>query len=396
MKMKEKYEIIKNIIKIHHLYDDFCDISTLKEENFIFKVYENDKLGIYSCDVQIPDEKGFELAGKNLSIYCPYSPAANVQMNVITKVKKRTVRQLNEMVCDVANAVKKTDPDTDIFYTYERASHNMTNDLSLHLNYEYVTHRFSIRTKDMTFSMHYLTFDEEKVKNDILPMIRAIKAGEPNKSCDDSVVDFSKYTYFVLPSDNKQIFDYFENLLEYSNVMQNNLIYKELFPKNFSLYTSLNYEDKRCRKYGNTAFFDFEGSYNQYYRKYLIRDGVVLQPYTDKKTSKDSDTENTACCYFDGSTVSCKLLGACIDMPLYDFTLDDCVLIQSCDISWEDDFVNIQSQLAFSREKDGSLTMLKPFSIKIPKDRLFTENFIGTTGLYRLAGETANGLVFKL
>lgn len=54
---------------------------------------------------------------------------------------------------------------------------------------------------------------------------------------------------------------------------------EKLFSSDFTLYQSLNPED------GIHPFFDAEGTFNDNYRYSLIKNGVVVSPYTDKRTA---------------------------------------------------------------------------------------------------------------
>ncbi|MBS6062485.1 MAG: hypothetical protein KH972_01295 [Peptostreptococcaceae bacterium] len=387
--MKERYEIINKIIEISPMYGEFSNINTVKKESYIYKLYENDKLGMYICEKPIDDEIGFEKAGENLNIFYPYIQSSNVQMNVIANKQKYNIKELSTIVENISNAVKEIDSEASLVYKRQEFAHNMTNSVSLHLNYEDMEHSFYLKSKEQNITLNYKKLDEEIINSELLQIVNAINRPSEN-------VKVSDFKYFIIPSSNEQIYDYFEKILHPKYVKENNLLNKQLFSDKINLYTSLNYEDKHSLKYKNLAFFDFEGSYNQYYKNVLIRDGQVVKPYSDKRLEQEYETENTACSYLDNDhNFCCGLIGAHIEPTNTDFDEKSALLLPFSEIEYDGDFITINAKSAFYKNLADSLCKIDDFIYKADIKKLFSENFVGTTDKYKLSGDMANGLIFK-
>lgn len=158
----------------------------------------------------------------------------------------------------------------------------------------------NIRNLDLSYKDRYLSVDlvfKEKSSMNIMDGGVGFQGRKYNKSqflsltnniCDaySNLLPFNKEGTYpvifsvlsVLPL-MKLLQDLNANLFATGSSLLSGKAGEKLFNNNFTLYQSSNPED------GIQPFFDGEGTVNDNYRYSLIKNGVVISPYTDKRTA---------------------------------------------------------------------------------------------------------------
>ena len=157
---------------------------------------------------------------------------------------------------------------------------------------------------------------------------------------------------------------------------------KEVFSKDFSLkLRKINPEENF------TPVFDMEGVITLEKLSYLIKNGVILRPYSDKRTSIMYGYENTGCAEGSYSSVPCLYMGRGTNSEIEkgDKTIKELLngkmgILLS--ISYGGDYTadgNYASpvQLAYLTDGEKLLGRLPNFTIKSSVYDIFGKNFIG-------------------
>lgn len=388
--MREKLDFQRKI-KIAYFKDNIVDeIINLKSNSTIFRVYENDMIAISYIPNSEDDEYGYYMAEKNLKKSYNHTTTLNIQKNVIFAYDSITDRKLVDLLENIGKSLYKISHNFSIKYEGVSERYTLSNINKLHMNSECAIHKFTLMYNDSSIVFEYKKLDEDKIISDM----KRILSLEIKKSVK---TDIKKV---IIATNIDKIYDFFEQILSADSVMSNKLCDRKLFSENLTLYTSLDENDTKSRKYGLLPFFDWEGSYAPYYRTTLIENGVVIRAYTNKDMAQRYDIENTACAYAVKSDYpNCKLLGAYIepsDKSLEDLVVDSAVLIENADIFLKNDEMIINTKNAYLYEKSDLTQKIQNFTIKVNPYRLFGEKFLGVSRDFLFASDTKRAIVFEI
>lgn len=391
--MKEKIEIKKIITEIKTYDSEIFSMEQVRKDSGVYKEISGKTIGISYLENELDDERGFNLA-KNAKRY-PYNhmPSLNTQMNVKNiKDDYKFPSILNTIISLLKEEIfSNTDISLGIMRIYYR--HNYTNDRFLHLNSESLNYEINLEIGENgeVFHLYYEKFDLELIIYDIKTIYNVL-----NKP-----IAKIKPEYILIGSLNTNLYDYFEEILNPKNYEKYKEDYnKKFFSNKLNLYTSLNFQDRKSRKYGYLPFFDWEGSINQMYRKILIENGTMIRPYTDNDMAKELEQENTASAYSNHDNYPApKLIGAYIMPEIFDNdVLSDnsrVVFIKEADIEYNLSKIVIKTKKCFLL-KDMEIVSLYPnFELEYDVREFFTDKFIGSFDVFPL-NSMENSIIFKI
>lgn len=387
--MKEKIEVRKKQ-KIAYFKNDTVDeVINLKEDYTIFKLYENDTMGISCVKNSEDDEYGYYMADKGKKYEYKHTTTLNTQKNVIFAHDKVTDRKLVDMLKNIGEKLSHISKNITIKYNNIDVRYTLTNINKLHMNCENGINIFELEHNGNIFSFEYKKLNEEKIIKDMSSILSA-DIRKPIKTDINTI---------IVPTNMNCIYDFFENVLSCENVINNKLIDKKLFSEKLTLSTTLDEEDSKSTKYGLLPFFDAEGSHIPYYKTNLIENGIVVKPYANRDNAEKYEVENTACGYATKDNYpDCNLLGACI-APGYD-TINQLapsgIYIMNADIVTSGDEITINTKNAYTMENNILKDKIENFEIKVNSYRLFSEKFVGVSRDTVISGDNVKGIVFNI
>jgi|GEM_PF-1004684 hypothetical protein len=390
MAMKEKLDFqIK--IKTAYFKDNVVDeIVNVKSSASIFRIYENDMIYISYVANSEDDDYGYYIAEKNGAKPYSHTTTLNIQKNVIFEQDTITDRKLVDLLEVIGKSLYAISSSFIIKYEGLSERYTLSNINKLHMNSECGIHKFTLIYNDSNIVFEYKKIDESNIISD-MKRVLSLEIKKPIKT------DIKK---IIIPTNIFEIYDFFEEILSADYVIENNLIDRKLFSEDFTLYTSLNEDDTKSRKYGLLPFFDWEGSNAPYYRTSLIENGVIVRAYTNKDMSQKYDIENTSCAYAINSDYpSCNLLGAYIEPSnknLDELAVDRAILVENADIHLENEEIIIETKNAYLYEKSNLTEKVQNFKLKINPYRLFGEKFLGVSKDFLFNSDTKRGIVFEI
>ncbi len=390
MAMKEKLDFQRKI-KTAYFKDNVVDeIVNVKSSSSIFRIYENDMIYISYVPNSEDDDYGYYIAEKNGAKPYSHTTTLNIQKNVIFEQDTITDRKLVDLLEVIGKSLYAISSSFIIKYEGLSERYTLSNINKLHMNSECGIHKFTLIYNDSNIVFEYKKIDESNIISD-MKRVLSLEIKKPIKT------DIKK---IIIPTNIFEIYDFFEEILSADYVIENNLIDRKLFSEDFTLYTSLNEDDTKSRKYGLLPFFDWEGSNAPYYRTSLIENGVIVRAYTNKDMSQKYDIENTACAYAINSDYpSCNLLGAYIEPSnknLDELAVDRAVLVENADIHLENEEIIIETKNAYLYEKSNLTEKVQNFKLKINPYRLFGEKFLGVSKDFLFNSDTKRGIVFEI
>ena len=390
MAMKEKLDFqIK--IKTAYFKDNVVDeIVNVKSSASIFRIYENDMIYISYVANSEDDDYGYYIAEKNGAKPYSHTTTLNIQKNVIFEQDTITDRKLVDLLEVIGKSLYAISSSFIIKYEGLSERYTLSNINKLHMNSECSIHKFTLIYNDSNIVFEYKKIDESNIISD-MKRVLSLEIKKPIKT------DIKK---IIIPTNIFEIYDFFEEILSADYVIENNLIDRKLFSEDFTLYTSLNEDDTKSRKYGLLPFFDWEGSNAPYYRTSLKENGVIVRAYTNKDMSQKYDIENTSCAYAINSDYpSCNLLGAYIEPSnknLDELAVDRAILVENADIHLENEEIIIETKNAYLYEKSNLTEKVQNFKLKINPYRLFGEKFLGVSKDFLFNSDTKRGIVFEI
>lgn len=390
MAMKEKLDFqIK--IKTAYFKDNVVDeIVNVKSSASIFRIYENDMIYISYVANSEDDDYGYYIAEKNGAKPYSHTTTLNIQKNVIFEQDTITDRKLVDLLEVIGKSLYAISSSFIIKYEGLSERYTLSNINKLHMNSECGIHKFTLIYNDSNIVFEYKKIDESNIISD-MKRVLSLEIKKPIKT------DIKK---IIIPTNIFEIYDFFEEILSADYVIENNLIDRKLFSEDFTLYTSLNEDDTKSRKYGLLPFFDWEGSNAPYYRTSLIENGVIVRAYTNKDMSQKYDIENTSCAYAINSDYpSCNLLGAYIEPSnknLDELAVDRAILVENADIHLENEEIIIETKNAYLYEKSNLTEKVQNFKLKINPYRLFGEKFLGVSKDFLFNSDTKRAIVFEI
>ena len=390
MAMKEKLDFQRKM-KTAYFKDNVVDeIVNVKSSASIFRIYENDMIYISYVANSEDDDYGYYIAEKNGAKPYSHTTTLNIQKNVIFEQDIITDRKLVDLLEVIGKSLYAISSSFIIKYEGLSERYTLSNINKLHMNSECGIHKFTLIYNDSNIVFEYKKIDESNIISD-MKRVLSLEIKKPIKT------DIKK---IIIPTNIFEIYDFFEEILSADYVIENNLIDRKLFSEDFTLYTSLNEDDTKSRKYGLLPFFDWEGSNAPYYRTSLIENGVIVRAYTNKDMSQKYDIENTSCAYAINSDYpSCNLLGAYIEPSnknLDELAVDRAILVENADIHLENEEMIIETKNAYLYEKSNLTEKVQNFKLKINPYRLFGEKFLGVSKDFLFNSDTKRGIVFEI
>lgn len=252
------------------------------------RVYKDGFIGISGALGNTDDNTLIKVAEEALENKIPYDfePTANKEEDLDCREDLLDDEAFVNEVEFVMEELKKTQPifsfSNKINLVDKEISLNNIRNLKLSYKDSYMDTQLCFKEKTSANIMDgYVVFQSRKYNRDAFVSI-------VNNVCDaySNLLPFNKDgTYPVIFSmmDGlplmKLLEDLDANLFSTGSSLLSGKTGQKLFNSSFTLYQSLDPKD------GIRPFFDAEGTVNDNYRYNLIKNGVVVSPYTDKKTA---------------------------------------------------------------------------------------------------------------
>ena len=249
----------------------------------------------------------YERAQKNLaySIEYPVKPTKSVKSNIVIDSCNITDSELCSEIEKILKEISKRHPDFTVTHKVNLNKYeiSMENELGMNLH-------FSDRNLNISLLLR------KKGSSDIMNTAFGITARELDtdritQACSDHILAYNTMLPFpkkplplILQDDViTQIFkrDLSAKLMGTGSSLFQHQIGQRVFNKNFSLKI----DNNPIETYAPA--FDMEGIITPEDLSYLVKDGVLIRPYSDKRTSMMYGYENTGCA--DGSYDSVPTLG---------------------------------------------------------------------------------------
>ena len=293
--MKEKITEHVQELTLTILSNEIKSIFTKNSTKTACRVYKDGKIGISGCMGETDINQLYKKAEQNLEyqIDYPVEPTKNIKSHI----KKDGCKITNhEFYCGIENILKELSllhPDYIVNekFILHQSYISMENELGLDLS-------FSNR-----YIMSLLIMKEKKSSEDnnthFLSNIRELEPEKIVKNISELMTAHSKSLTLpqeplpLILDDNlvTQIFntELRADILGTGSSLFQHQLGKEIFSKNFSLKINNDPLENYCKH------FDSEGIITPENLSYLIKDGVIIRPFSDKRTSKLYGYENTGC-----------------------------------------------------------------------------------------------------
>lgn len=264
------------------------------------RVYKKGNIGIAGCVGEANTDKLFDKAEHFLDyqIDYPVEPTTNIESHV--KIDKCTISD-NELYSESEKILKELaglHPDFIVNNNISSKQYEISikNELGMDLSYfdRYINIFFGIKQKGSLDKIDtYFIYRSRGIESE-----KIIKASSEVISAYSKLLPFPKEplplivdSYLVTKIFNTELR---ADVLGTGTSLFQNQIGKEIFSKNFSLKLNNNYLDTY------REIFDMEGTITPEKLSFIIKDGVIIRPFSDKRTSKKYGYENTGCasgCY---------------------------------------------------------------------------------------------------
>ena len=288
------------------------EIQAIRRKNTVrtaCRVYKDGKIGISGCIGKADEKELFAKAEQNLEyqIDYPVEPTENLKSHTKIDECKITDGELCNDVDKILKELTRLHPDFTVSHkvNLNEIECKMENELGMDLSFSDRTIQVAmlLRQKgssdimNTAFGIPTRKLEPEKI----------IKASSELISAYTNMLPFPKEPLPLILQDNivTPIFDrdLSAKLMGTGSSLFQKQIGQEVFAKNFSLKI----ENDPIESFSPT--FDMEGVITPDNLTYLVKDGVILRPYSDKRTSKMYGYENTGCA-IGGSYDSVPTLGS--------------------------------------------------------------------------------------
>ena len=279
------------------------EIKAIRRNNITYtgcRLYKDGKIGVAGSIGNIDINELFAKAERKLKfqIDYPVEPTKNVENHYKNESCKITDKEFYNEIEKIIKEIVRLHPDfvisnkASLIETYKRLRNEVGMNLShfdRYINIEiYLKQKGSPDVVNMEFLINTRELESDKI----------IKATSELISAYTNILPFPKEPLPLILRDNiypNPILSIFQTNLNAEVVgtgtsLFQNQFGKEVFSKDFSLkLRKINPEENF------TPVFDMEGIITPEKLSYLIKDGVILRPYSDKRTSILYGYENTGC-----------------------------------------------------------------------------------------------------
>ncbi len=267
------------------------------------RVYKNGKIGIAGFIGETNTKELYSKAEQNLEyqIDYPVEPTKNVESHIKNDICKITKNEFYTEFEKILRKLATLHPDFAINNEVGicQEEYSMNNELGMNLSYFDRIIRIILLIKSKSLS--------DDIEASFLLLSRELESEKIIKSISEIITAYSNL--IPLPKeplpiiiDSNYINKIFRKELAAdvlgtgSSLFQNQLD-KEIFSKDFSLKIDNNSLETFYKNY------DMEGTIIPEHLSYLIKNGTIIRPYSDKRTSKLYGYENTGCACGDFDSV---------------------------------------------------------------------------------------------
>jgi len=285
----EKYvtHYVENAVKI--VQTEISSVRKKDIEKTSVRLYDGVNMGVAGALGKCDEEVLYERAEKSLklNIPYPYSPAAANEREEHFESDLQDELVLLEETADILERLREQQPKFSFSHIFKssKLESMIENDLGLKL-------------KSCRESVSLALVVKDKSSSNIIDAVTGYEGRRFNKKgfldltsmiCDafsNQIDEFTDGTYpVVFSSDDgtylKKMYESLHGMLFGSgSSLLSGKIGQKVFSPDFTLY-----QTRRAADGFSGAFFDYEGTFNSDERFALIEDGVLIAPYTDKKTA---------------------------------------------------------------------------------------------------------------
>lgn len=365
------------------------EIQAIRRKNTVrtaCRIYKDGKIGIAGCIGKADTNELYKSAEQNLEygIDYPVEPTKNVSSDI--KVESCTISdsELCSKIDLVLKELTNLHPDFTLSHkvNLNRLELAMENELGMNLKFSdrNINIAFLLREKgsshimNTAFGVTTRNFEPDKI----------IKACSEHIKAYSNVLPFPKeplplilQTKLLAPIFQR---DLSAKLMGTGSSLFQQQMGKEVFAKNFSLKIENDPKETFAPQ------FDMEGVITPENVSYLVKDGVLIRPYSDKRTSAMYGYENTGC--GEGAYDSVPTLGpADIKIQQSDKTLKQIlngqmglmvVFAEGGDFTPDGEYAS-PVQLAYLTDGERLMGRVPEFTIKGSIYDIFGKNFMGVS-----------------
>ena len=382
--MKEILTEQSNELTLTILSNEIKSVFTKNTAKTACRIYKEGKIGIAGCVGETDINQLYKKAEQNLEyqIDYPVEPTKNIESHI----KKDDCKITNhEFYCEIEKILKELSrlhPDyiisNDVFLLqYE---YSMKNELGMNLSYSDKNIMTALIMKQKNSSEDDNTYFLTKSRN--LESNKIIEAFSELMTAHSKLLTLPQEPLPLILDDGlvTQIFntELRADILGTGSSLFQDQLGKEIFSSSFSLI--LNNDPLET----NGSNFDMEGVITPENLSCLIKDGVIIRPYSDKRTSKLYGYENTGCAHGDYDSVPTLGMANIIIQPgektikeLLNGQLGILVYLASGGGFTPDGNFATTVQLSYLTDGEKLLGRLPKFVIKSYVYDIFGKDFIG-------------------
>ncbi len=301
--MKEKVTEQNQELTLTILSNKIKSIYTKNSTRTACRIYKDGKIGISGCIGETDINELYKKAEQNLEyqIDYPVEPTKNLESHIKIDSCKISNREFYGKIENILKELSRLHPDYIVSNkVYLRQSdYSMENELGMDLSYsdKYILSSLFMKEKKSSEdnNAYFLAFLRDLETERILEAITELMTAHSKP------LTFPKEPLPLVLDDYlvTQIFntELRADVLGTGSSLFQHQLGKEIFSKNFSLKINNNpLESFRSN-------FDMEGVITPENLSCLIKDGVIIRPFSDKRTSKLYGYENTGCACGDYDSV---------------------------------------------------------------------------------------------
>ena len=303
--MKEKLTERIQELSLTIFSNEIKSIFTKNSTKTACRIYKESKIGIAGCIGETNINELYNKAEQKLEyqIDYPVEPTKNIESHIKIDSCNITNNEFYSEIEKILKELSRLHPDyivgNDSKVCLEQSEYSMENELGLNLSYS-----------DRNIATALLMKQKNSSEDDDTHFLSTFRKLESNKmieACSELMTAHSKL--LTLPKEPLPLIleDYWvtqkfntelkADILGTGSSLFQHQLGKEIFSKNFSL--KINTDPMET----HNVNFDMEGVITPENLSYLIKDGVIIRPYSDKRTSKLYGYENTGCAQGDFDSV---------------------------------------------------------------------------------------------
>ncbi len=301
--MKEILTEQSNELTLTILSNEIKSVFTKNTAKTACRIYKEGKIGIAGCVGETNIKELYNKAEKNLEyqIDYPVEPTKNIESHIKKDGCKITNHEFYIEIEKILKELSRLRPDyivsNDVYLLqYE---YSMKNELGMNLSYSDKNLMTALIMKQKNSSEDDNTYFFTKSRN--LESNKIIEAFSELMTAHSKLLTLPKEPLPLILDDGlvTQIFntELRADILGTGSSLFQHQLGKEIFSSSFSLI--LNNDPLET----NGSNFDMEGVITPENLSCLIKDGVIIRPFSDKRTSKLYGYENTGCARGDYDSV---------------------------------------------------------------------------------------------